>query len=179
LVSKSKRIKELIGQIAATGRQDRVNLILIAQHVLLSELGPATMRNIPVRVVGSVTDAQAAHAATGQRQSGAETLRGVGSFILNGHRFWSARIPPQYLAKMAERYPPRDAPAPARPMAAKRDEASVGGRPEENIPAEVLAEIKAFSQRTGRAPSGNWVRQRWGYGRDKQLRAIREAMGGE
>jgi len=120
LVRQRGGIKEHLGRLAQAGRHGGVHLILGAQHPLASELGSATLRNIPVRLVGRVADRAAAYNAAGRSDSGAEHLRGGGDFVaLNGSskRHFQAAMPSaELLEQWMQRYPPRPPRLPARPM---------------------------------------------------------------
>ncbi len=112
LIRQRPAIRDYLASLAQMGRHAGVHLVLGAQHPLSSELGPATMRNIPVRLVGRVADKGAAYNATGRNDTGAELLRGAGDFIaVNGSRsvHYQAAMPSeQLLAQWAQRYPPRE-----------------------------------------------------------------------
>ena len=195
LVMQRPRIKGHLARLAQAGRHVGMHLILGAQHPLASELGPTTMRNIAVRLVGRVADRSAAYNATARRDSGAEHLRGRGDFVyVNGsamRHFQAAMVSEPTMAAWAERYPPKGPRVPVRltqsvsqPRIAQRAEASSAGsgRPLDEIPASVIEAIRGYMREHGEAPSSNWVYCRTkemlptgGYNRAKTRRAIEEA----
>jgi hypothetical protein len=189
------RIKAHLARLAQAGRHAGMHLILGAQHPLASELGPTTMRNIAVRLVGRVADRGAAYNATAQRDSGAEHLRGRGDFVyVNGavrRRFQAAMVAEPTLIAWGKRYPAREPRVPMRKEAAagrarvvRRSTPLAGGsgRPLDEIPAPVIEAIRAYMREHGKAPSSNWVYYRTremlptgGYNRAKTRRAIEVA----
>ena len=178
LVRQRPQIREHLGRLAQAGRHAGLHLVLGAQHPLASELGSATLRNIPVRLVGRVADRAAAYNATGRSDSGAEHLRGGGDFVaLNGSskRHFQAAMPSaELLQQWVERYPPRPPRVPPRPaargwqpagkaMAVESAEgqgagAGGGGRGLDEIPAGVVKAITHYYAREKRFPSAYWVR---------------------
>jgi len=172
LVRQRPRIKEHLGRLAQAGRHAGVHLILGAQHPLASELGSATLRNIPVRLVGRVADRAAAYNATGRSDSGAEHLRGGGDFVaLNGasKRHFQAAMPSaELLEQWAQRYPPRPPRVPVAAQGRLREAgvvesagkgASGGGRELDEIPGAVVEAIARYVKREQRFPSAYWVRR--------------------
>lgn len=119
LVRQKPQIKEHLGRLAQAGRHAGIHLILGAQHPLVAELGAATLRNLPVRLVGRVADKAAAYNAAGRNDSGAEHLRGGGDFVaINGpikRHFQAAMCSAALLQRWAERYPPRPPRVPPQP----------------------------------------------------------------
>jgi len=76
-------VAEAIRRIAALGRELGVHIIVATQHALTDAVGGSIAKaNLPLRLTGSVTDANAAYVATGVKASGAETLQGNGDFLL-------------------------------------------------------------------------------------------------
>ena len=75
---------EKINHIVRMGREDAVNMIIGTQHPTSSVLGKdGTKQNFPVRIVGSVTDANAANVALGMKGSNAHLLPpNRGAFLL-------------------------------------------------------------------------------------------------
>ncbi len=197
LVAQRPRIKEYLARLAQAGRHAGIHLILGAQHPLASELGPTTLRNVPVRLVGRVADRTAAYNATGRSDTGAEYLRGQGDFVVvNGstvRHFQAAYVSPRMLAEWAKRFPPRMPRVPVRGSAAivlgsaprenlASDGAGGGGRPLDDIPEVVIHEIQRYIREHGCEPSSNWVYRltrktlpTGGFNRDKSRRAIEEA----
>ena len=162
-----------------------------AQHLLASEMGPMTMRNVPVRLVGRVADTTAGYQAAGRGEVGAESLRGRGDFVVvtgsQVRHFQVAYVSESLLRAWERRYPPRppavpvtNAPGAGRAASThSQASTSVLGRPQDEIPPEVLALITAYADDHGQAPSNNWVYQRTkellpggGYSRAKARRAI-------
>ncbi len=187
LVALRPRIRDHLSRLAQAGRHAGLHLIVGAQHPLASELGSSTLRNIAVRLVGRVADPGAAYNATGRRDSGAESLRGRGDFIVvNGStvRHFQAACPSvEMLRHWARRYPPRPPRMPVRPSGMGANRHGGGGRGLDEIPDGVVKEIRRFAAENGEAPSLNWVyrmtRERLptgGFGRDKAQRAIDAAM---
>lgn len=203
LIMRRPRIRDHLARIAQAGRHAGMHLILGAQHPLSSDLGPTTMRNIPVRLVARVADRSAAYNATGRSDTGAESLRGQGDFVVvNGsvlRHFQAAYIPEQELQEWARRYPPRSPRVPARssaatlpaqpqPILAWAGGGGMGqvGRPLDDIPHEIVREIQTYIQQNGRAPSSNWIYRMTrsklptgGFNRDKAQRALDLATQGD
>lgn len=72
-----------ISRVTRIGREYGIHFIGATQHPTIDVLGDADIkRNLTTRLVGRVDDATAAHVATGQRATGAETLTGSGDFLL-------------------------------------------------------------------------------------------------
>lgn len=195
LVMQRPRIKDYLARLAQAGRHAGMHLILGAQHPLASELGPMTMRNIPVRLVGRVADRSAAYNATGRSDSGAENLRGRGDFLVvsgvSKQHFQAAYISTELLAQWEKRFPPREPRVPVRPadivlsyktIPSDRGYGGVGGRPLDDIPHSVIREIQHYVQEHGETPSSNWVYRMTrevlptgGFNRAKAKRAIEAA----
>jgi DNA segregation ATPase FtsK/SpoIIIE, S-DNA-T family len=206
LVAQRPKIREHLARLAQAGRHAGIHLVLGAQHPLASELGPTTLRNVPVRLVGRVADRSAAYNATGRADTGVEFLRGRGDFVVvNGaimRHFQAAYVSPEMLAECAARFPPRPPRVPVSlghpsgtrtaarqgevPDAQSADgESSLGGRPLDDIPEGVVREIQHYVLRHGREPSSNWVyrlthdtQPSGGFNRDKTRRAILAALDG-
>lgn len=193
LVMQRPRIKDHLARLTQAGRHAGMHVILGAQHPLAKDLGPTTMRNVAVRLVGRVADRSAAYNATGRNDSGAEALRGRGDFVVvNGslrRHFQAAMVSPDLLEEWRRRYPPRAARLPAGIVAtASRDAMSVvrsagGGRPLDDIPSFVVQEIRRYHARHGRPPSSNWVYRftrrklpTGGFSRAKAERALQAAQ---
>ena len=161
LVRQRPQIKEHLGRLAQAGRHAGLHLILGAQHPLASELGSATLRNIPVRLVGRVADRAAAYNAAGRSDSGAEHLRGGGDFVaLNGtsKRHFQAAMPSaELLEQWVHRYPPRPPripPRPASPLSAAKAAPAHGWSPAATpAPSTMGAEHEA-----GGAGDATWTR---------------------
>jgi DNA segregation ATPase FtsK/SpoIIIE, S-DNA-T family len=187
LVAQRPKIRDYLSRLAQAGRHAGLHLIVGAQHPLASELGSSTLRNIAVRLVGRVADPGAAYNASGRRDSGAESLRGRGDFIVvNGstvRHFQAAYPSAELLRRWAARYPPRPPRVPVRPSKeAPRRQGGVGRGPDE-IPDDIVDEIRRFIAENDEPPSLNWVyrttRERLpsgGFGRDKAQRAIDAAL---
>ena len=202
LVRQRPEIKEHLGRLAQAGHHAGLHLILGAQHPLASELGSATLRNIPVRLVGRVADRAAAYNAAGRSDSGAEHLRGGGDFVaLNGSskRHFQAAMPSaELLEQWVHRYPPRAPRLPARPrregqgrlyspppmtsLGSEGRGPGGGGRDLDDIPGAVVEAIAHYIKREGKLPSPNWVRRytretvpTGGFWPPKARRAIEEA----
>jgi hypothetical protein len=110
LIRQAPEIQSYIAALAGVGRQADMHLVIGAQHPLAEELGPTTMRNIPTRITGRVTDKMAAKTVTGHSDSGAENLRGGGDMIIyvGGVKthFQAAMPSGEQLNEWAHRYPP-------------------------------------------------------------------------
>ena len=73
---------EAIGDVAATGREFNLHMALVCQNPTAKQLGDTSIkRNMIARLVGRVDSSEAAHVATGQRKSGAESLTGAGDLL--------------------------------------------------------------------------------------------------
>jgi hypothetical protein len=190
LVMQRPRIKDYLARLTQAGRHAGLHVVLGDQHPLARDLGPTTMRNVPVRLVGRVADRSAAYNATGRNDSGAESLRGRGDFVaVNGsqrQRFQAAMVPPSLLQEWRRRYPPRAVrlPASAAGAVSPPQVTRSGGRSLDDIPPFVVHEIRRYHARHGRLPSSNWVyrytRSRLptgGFGRAKAERALQAAQG--
>lgn len=176
LVRQQPTIKEHLGRLAQAGRHRGYHLILGAQHPLVADLGAATIRNIPVSLVGKVRDKQAAYNATGRSDSGAENLRGAGDFmayISDSKTHFQAAMPSdQMLREWAKRYPPRSPRIPPKPTALAPGNHGAyimssnapsgngpGGSVVDDIPAELKARIWSYYCKNDRqAPKPQWVR---------------------
>lgn len=168
LVHQRPQIREYLGRLAQAGRHAGLHLILGAQHPLTSELGAATLRNIPLRLIGRVADKAAAYNAAGREGTDAQLLRGGGDFVaVNGSvkRHFQAAMPStELLESWAHRYPPRPPRLsvtsqreilpgraativqPAIAVAPATSGGAGGGRPFDDIPQEMIdwiAEIHA------------------------------------
>lgn len=76
-------VAEAIRRIAALGRELGLHIILATQHALTDAVGGGIAKaNLPMRLTGRVTDANAAFVATGVKGTGAENLQGNGDFLL-------------------------------------------------------------------------------------------------
>lgn len=72
-----------IGDLAATGREFGIHLVLATQNPTASQLGDTSIkRNLTTRLVGKVDSAQAATVAAGIGGTGAELLTGAGDQLL-------------------------------------------------------------------------------------------------
>lgn len=205
LIAQRPAIREHLARLAQAGRHSGVHLVLGAQHLLASQVGPMTLRNIPVRLVGRVADRTAAYNAAGRNDVAAEQLRSNGDFIAVGsgaqRHFQVAALSDEALAEWAQRYPPRAPRLPVRADDLRRSVAAfdpgslVGvrtyrggggagsGRHLDEIPPAVLREIRAYVGAHGREPSCNWVYNlthatlpTGGFNRDKARRAIAQAL---
>jgi hypothetical protein len=74
-------IRRLVDDIAATGREFRVHLLLATQNPTAENLGTANIKRNMARLVGRVTDSIAAQVATGASDSGAEKLLAAGDML--------------------------------------------------------------------------------------------------
>ncbi len=192
LVAQRPRVREHLARLAQSGRHAGIHLVIGAQHLLSSEMGPMLMRNIPVRLVGRVADRMAAYQAAGRGDVGADKLRGRGDFVVvtgsQVRHFQAACAGEDLLARWQQRFPPREpavpggseSGAPRRGGSARRQapEPNVG-RPRDDIPKHVLRLIARYITAEGREPSSNWVYRRTrellptgGYSRNKARRAI-------
>lgn len=198
LVAQCPAIKDRLGRLAQAGRHAGIHLVLGAQNPLTSALGSDTLRNIPVRLVGRVADKTAAYNATGRGDTGAETLRGRGDFLLvtggDRIRFQAPFVADDLLAEWADRFPPR---LPRVPVRAERNTERIptatgsvrvpaggsGGRGLDDIPDEVVEMVRAYRNSAGRWPSLTWIYEETrelygaGFGRDKARRALIQAGG--
>ena len=204
LIMQRPRIKDHLARLAQAGRHAGVHLILGAQHLVASQVGPMTLRNIPARLIGRVSDRTAAYNAAGRNDVTAEHLRGNGDFIVVGsgapRHFQAALVSDALLAEWARRYPPRRPRLPVRPGDGRQDSVNVdlgtfihlgghgggggGGRQLDEIPSSVLREIRTYVGKHGKEPSCNWVYDltrnmlpTGGFNRDKARRAIAQALG--
>jgi DNA segregation ATPase FtsK/SpoIIIE-like protein len=205
LVAQCPPIRDHLGRLAQAGRHAGIHLILGAQNPLTSELGSATLRNVPVRIVGRVADRIAAYNAAGRGDTGAELLRGKGDFLLvtGGDRihFQAPYVADDLLAEWAERFPPRLPRVPVRAErspegGAERNAEQIpaggrfvraggsGGRGLDDIPPEVIEMVRAYRNSAGRWPSLTWIYEETrtmyesgGFGRDKARRALIQAGG--
>lgn len=186
LVMQRPRIKDHLARLTQAGRHAGIHVVLGAQHPLASDLGPTTMRNVAVRLVGRVADRSAAYNATARNDSGAEALRGRGDFVVvNGslrRHFQAALASPQLLEEWVRRYPPRDARLPAEPVDVTTTGHTSTGRGLDEIPPFVIREIRRYQARHGHPPSSNWVYRltrrtvpTGGFNRAKAERALRAA----
>ena len=191
LIAQSPRVKDHLTRLAQAGRHAGIHLILGAQHPLSSVLGPTTLRNVAVRLVGRVADRSAAYNATGRNDSGAEKLCGQGDFVaVNGptlQHFQAAMISGSFLEEWRQQYPPRPARVPVyagrhpkRAATSMRSATLRGsGCALDDISPDIVDEIHAYTARHGREPSSNWIYGRTrnllptgGYGREKAQRAL-------
>jgi energy-coupling factor transporter ATP-binding protein EcfA2 len=200
LIMQRPRIREHLARLAQAGRHAGIHLILGAQQLLASEIGSMTLRNIPVRLVGRVTDRTAAYNAAGRGDIGAENLRGSGDFIaVNGstsRHFQAALVSEDTLREWATRYPPREPRVPVRADTGAHSNNSWqanftshgggggGGRPLDDIPQVVIEKIQTYMAEYGQEPSSNWIYQltrkmlpTGGFNRDKARRALDMATG--
>lgn len=206
LVLQRPAIKDMLGRLAQAGRHAGIHLVLGAQNPLTSTLGSDTLRNIPVRIVGRVADRIAAYNAAGRGDTGAETLRGRGDFLLvtgiERLRFQAPLVSDLLLRDWASRFPPR---LPRVPVRAERSPEGVpernteqipaggsfvraggDGRPLDDIPKEAIEMIRAYHDSSGKWPSLQAIYEetremypdRGGFGRDKARRALALATGG-
>ena len=203
LIAQRPAIRDIVGRLAEAGRHIGLHLVIGAQHAIGSELGPAIMRNIPVRILGRVDSAQAAYNAAGIAGTGAEKLPGSGAFIYVNSvmmvHFQAPLIDKDTMQTFTTHYPPRPAdlvglevdepdtepernprtPAPAPSFV--RPESGDGGRPMDDIPPEVVQAIRDERARTGKRPSLTWIYRATkatygaGYNRDKARRALAAA----
>lgn len=189
LVGQRPRIKHHLARLAQAGRHAGIHLILGAQHPLASELGPTTMRNVALRLIGRVADRSAAYNAAGRGDSSAEKLRGRGDFVVvNGstrRHFQAAFATDDLLRRWSRRYPPRSPRLPAQPVSRKitMSPGWGGGRPLDDIPDRVIRDIQKYMRANGCAPSSNWVYRltrgmlpTGGFNRDKAQRAVLQAQ---
>ncbi|MGM0401038.1 MAG: FtsK/SpoIIIE domain-containing protein [Chloroflexota bacterium] len=195
LIMQQPSIKDHLARLAQAGRHAGLHLVLGAQHPLSSDLGPVTMRNVAVRLVGRVSDRTAAYNASGRNDTGAWKLLGKGDFlVVNGSKirhFQAALIQQRTLSAWARRYPPRSPRVPVRPKSSKRalqkgtqraQRANSSGRPPDSIPPQVIQAIRDYLGEHGEPPSLNWVYRytketlpTGGFNRDKARRAIARA----
>jgi S-DNA-T family DNA segregation ATPase FtsK/SpoIIIE len=195
LIMQRPAIKDHVQRLAQAGRHAGVHLVIGAQHPLNADLGPTTMRNIPCRLVGKVADATAAYNAAGRRDSGAEKLGGRGDFVyINGDvrtHFRAAFVDDALLRDWAERYPLREPRIPVR-AARKAAQNTEGiflpdggspGRPQDDIPPEVVEGLQDYNAVNGEWPSLRAIYRMTldlygeGFGRDKAKRALALAKG--
>ncbi len=196
LIMQRPSIKDHLARLAQAGRHAGLHLILGAQHPLSSQLGPVTMRNVALRLVGRVSDRTAAYNATGRSDTGAWKLLGKGDFlVVNGSKmrhFQAGIIQQRTLRAWSRRYPPRPPRVPVRPKGARgkrrqkthsdQDKDS-SGRPPDPIPPQVVQRIQDYVDEHGESPSLNWVYRftketvpTGGFNRDKARRAIDMAV---
>ncbi len=196
LVTQRPRIREYLARLAQAGRHAGVHLVIGAQHLLASEMGPMMMRNVPVRLVGRVSDRSAAYQAAGRSDVAAENLRGRGDFLVANvsqvRHFQAAYVSDALLARWQERFPPRPPAVPvvgasaamaARPEGLRNRSQGIAEARTESIPAEVIGLIANYMHVHGREPSSNWVYRQTrellpagGYSRAKARRAIDLAL---
>lgn len=77
----SDRALDLQNTIMAQGRGLGINVVVATQDPTKSAMGKFSIRNMSVRLVGAVTDADAARYATGRPNSGAQYLQRPGGFL--------------------------------------------------------------------------------------------------
>ena len=195
LIMQEPRIRDHLSRLAQAGRHAGIHLVIGAQHPLASQLGPLTMRNIPLRLIGRVADGTAAYHAAGRSDTGAENLTGRGDFVVvNGstlRHFQAAFVSLGILKEWARRYPPRPPRVPVAfgegAVATSKYSAHAagrnGGRPKDTIPDHVIEEIQRFVVEEGAEPSSNWVYRvtrsmlpSGGFNRAKAQRAIEVAV---
>lgn len=178
LIMRRPRIREHVSRLAQAGRHAGIHLVIGAQQLLSSEVGAATLRNIPARLIGRVVDKTAAYGAAGRGDVGAESLRGSGDMIgVNGstqRRFQAAIVPDKMLTEWAGHYPPRTPRVPVRascwrpdavPVVPLADPAEVGaslaagggGRMVEDIPECIILAIQAYYQTNEVPPALNEI----------------------
>jgi len=76
-------VAESIRRVAALGRELGLHLVVATQHALTDTVGGSIAKaNLPLRLTGNVSNANAAYVATGVKGSGAEELQGNGDFLL-------------------------------------------------------------------------------------------------
>jgi S-DNA-T family DNA segregation ATPase FtsK/SpoIIIE len=200
LIMQRPRVRDHLARLAQAGRHAGIHLVIGGQHLLASQVGPMTMRNIPVRLVGRVADHTAAYHASARSDTNAEYLRGRGDFVVaNGsviRHFQAACVTPDLLSDWSRRYPPRapmvpvragaSAPAPFFWSPDAMESGGGGGRPLDEIPPAVVREIRRYIEKNGGEPSSNWVYRltksrlpTGGFNRAKARRAIELAVDGE
>jgi hypothetical protein len=200
LIAQRPAIRDIVGRLAEAGRHIGLHLVIGAQHAIGSELGPAIMRNIPVRIVGRVDSAQAAYNAAGIAGTGAEKLPGSGAFVYVNSgmmvHFQAPLIDKDTMQTFTTHYPPRLADLvglEADEPNTEPDETPVkdsfgpfvrpgsgeGGRPLDDIEPGIIEAIRQEHADTGKWPSKSWVYRltkanlpTGGYNRDKALRAL-------
>lgn len=201
LIAQRPAIRDIVGRLAEAGRHIGLHLVIGAQHAIGSELGPATMRNIPVRIVGRVDSAQAAYNAAGIPGTGAEKLPGSGAFVYVNSgmmvHFQAPLIDKDTMQTFTTHYPPRPADltglevdepdteqnetetAQESNRVFVRPEMGEGGRPPDEIDPGVIAAIQGYKRDNGDWPSLSWVYRltkanlpTGGYNRDKARRAL-------
>jgi hypothetical protein len=167
------------------------------QYANVGALGRELLGNLKTRIVGHVPDAMAAYVLTGRPQTGADKLPPCGSFVLvrGGYQreFRAPLVTEALLASVARQWPPvtvdgtrrlRVPPTPPLGRDAKlcQTERAKGGRPRDEIPGEIVAEIQAYHAEYGEWPSLAWINElarartggEWNYG--KRRRALETAQ---
>jgi DNA segregation ATPase FtsK/SpoIIIE, S-DNA-T family len=126
----STEVRDAIMQLAQRGETAGIHLVLSVQAADDPALSNMLKANLPVRLVGQVTDAHAARVATGLAYSQAELLLGEGDFLAvakgNATHFQAAFLDDYELHLVLERLYTRQARLLAQPLAALPEQAAAG-----------------------------------------------------
>jgi len=79
-------VEALLQRINQVGRELGIHVIAATQHPTAAAVGSVLKANFPVRIVGRVNSADDAKVAIGVYGSGAESLPGMGSFLVRNGR---------------------------------------------------------------------------------------------
>jgi len=79
-------VEALLQRINQVGRELGIHVIAATQHPTAAAVGSVVKANFPVRIVGRVNSADDAKVAIGVYGSGAESLPGMGSFLVRNGR---------------------------------------------------------------------------------------------
>lgn len=172
-----------LGSVLSVGRSMAVNVLAATQHPLAKVVGAVAKANFPVRLVGLVTDANAASVATGRPGTGAEYLPGNGAFVrvqsADVIRFQAHYVTPpdvrQDVRTVRAFYGPvRPADVPYAP-AAHAQRATTDAP---NVPADLASVFKRYADETGLKRGGLAAAIRALYGRDAPTggRAYQDAV---
>jgi hypothetical protein len=193
LVSQEPSILDSLAVLAQSGRHANIHLVVGTQNMLSGVIGSETVQQLNVRVAGRVVDKNASYWATGQSGIGANTLAGAGDMLIccggRSHRFQAAMTKPQTLKAFSTKFPPRSPRVPPvpRPYVPRKLSSDNGndsqGRPQDDIPDDVLKMIRDYHDENGKEPSLNWIyemtretQDTGGYNRDKARRALELAL---
>lgn len=158
-------VEALVQRINSVGRGLGVHIIGATQKPLAELVGSIVKSNFPVRAVGRVTSGDDAKVATGLRGTGAESLPGMGSFlVVNGttHRVQAYHAADgehgQIIGQIARRWD-NAAPHFALLLEAQTKEyvqrlaGEIETTPSAEIPVWLVPAIRGYIKKHGKAPS--------------------------
>lgn len=174
LMRRSPGARDALQSIVLTGRQAGIRTIMGLQQP--ASVPIPVWANVPVRIVGHVSDPQSAYNASGIPGTDAQRL-GQGDFMVVQagsivSRFRAPLVTDDELRRFTAKYTPRLADSPT-PLGVSVQEnvimSSVGGSEPDEIPAEFLAAIRVENGRSKKGVSVNRIRTMWLERYDKQL----------